>query len=50
MGTITVTTGQVAGSIAAPTNATIADGDVLTVEVLGIGGATGAAVFILDVV
>lgn len=50
IGTITVTTGNVAGSIAAPANSTLADGDVLTFEVLGLGGATGAAVGILDVV
>lgn len=45
MGTITVLTATLAGSIA---GVNVADGDLLTVEVLGLGGATGAAVFILD--
>lgn len=48
MGTITVADGQVAGNIAAPANPVLADGDLLTAEVLALGGATGAAVFILD--
>ncbi len=49
MGTITVLNGAVAGDIAAPANAALADGDLLTTEVLGISGATGAAELILDV-
>lgn len=48
MGTITVLNGAIAGSIAAPTNTQLVDGDILTTEVLGLGGATGAAVLILD--
>src|SRR5574337_828897 len=50
MGTITVADGQVAGSLAAPTDPVLADGDLLTFEVLGLSGATGAVVGILDVI
>ena len=49
LGTITVLTTAVAGSIAAPTNAALVDGDLLTFEVLGLSAATGAVVGILDV-
>ncbi len=45
MGTITVADGTLAGDIA---GVNVADGNLLRVEVLALGGATGAAVFILD--
>lgn len=48
LGTITVADTAVAGNIAAPANAALVDGDLLTFEVLGLGGATGAVVGILD--
>lgn len=48
LGTITVTTGNLAGSIAPPANPILQDGDLLQFEVTALGGATGAAVGILD--
>lgn len=49
LGTITVANAAVAGDIAAPANATLVDGDLLTFEVLGLSAAAGAVVGILDV-
>src|ERR1700752_2803166 len=42
LGTITVADAAIAGDIAAPANTQLADGDILTFEVLGLSGATGA--------
>lgn len=50
LGTITVTSGNVDGSIAAPANPLLVAGDLLTVEVTALGGATGAVVALLDCV
>jgi hypothetical protein len=50
LGSMTVLASTDAIAIAAPTNAVLADGDLLTCEVVSnAGGATGAAVLILDV-
>lgn len=49
LGTITVLNAAVAGTIAAPANPALVDGDLLTFEVLGLNAATGAVVGILDV-
>jgi hypothetical protein len=49
LSTITVADAAVEGSIAPPTVPTLADGDLLTFEVLGVSAATGAVVGILDV-
>lgn len=49
LGTITVLNGADDGDIAPPVPPALVDGDLLTTEVLGLGGATGAAELILDV-
>lgn len=49
LGTITVLNAAVDGTIAAPAIPALADGDLLTFEVLVIQGATGCVVGILDV-